>query len=79
MDHRRCIWRNEWLGGHEAEIGYDAGDNVNHHSIYLSGTPEIINISSTSNVNRSGVSAFRLDLQEKPMTPDYNEGPLVTC
>ena len=66
-------------GGREAEIGYDAGHDVNHHSIHLSGTPEIINISSTSNVNRSGVWTFRLDLQEKSMTPDYKEGPLVTC
>ena len=49
------------LGGREAEIGYDAGDGVNYHSIYLSGTPQVINISSTSNVNRNGVWAFRID------------------
>ena len=42
------------LGGHEAEIVCDAGDDVNYCSIYLSGTPEIINVAST-NVNKSGV------------------------
>ena len=45
------------LGRHEAEIGYDAGDGVNYCSIYLSGTPEIINVAST-NVNKSGVWAL---------------------
>ena len=62
------------LGGCETEIGYDAGDDVNYHSIYLSGTPEVINISRMSNVNRSGVWAFRLDLEkdqeEESIMPD---------
>ena len=61
------------LGGREAEDRYDAGDGINYHSIYLSGTPEVINICSTSNVNRSGVWAFRLD-QEK----DQEKEPVVT-
>ena len=61
------------LGGREAEIGYDAGDGVNYHSIYLSGTPEIINITSTSNVNRSGVWAFRLDLEEEAVVTCSDE------
>ena len=69
------------LGGREAQIGYDAGDGVNYHSIYLSGTPEIINISSTSNVNRSGVWAFRLDLEkdqeEEPEVTDQEEEPTI--
>ena len=43
------------LGGREAEIGYDAGDGVNYQSIYLSGTPDVINITITSNVNIRGV------------------------
>ena len=48
------------LGGREAEIGYDAGDGVNYYSILFSGTPEVINIASTSNVGIGGVWAFRL-------------------
>ena len=41
------------LGGREAEIRYDAGDDVNYQRVYLSSPPEIINISCISNVNRS--------------------------
>ena len=63
MDHMRFKWRNG-LRGSEAEIGYDAGDSVNYHGIYLSGTPDVINITSTSNVNRSGVRDFRFYLEE---------------
>ena len=53
------------LGGREAEIGYDAGDGVNYHSIYLSGTPGVLNIASTSNVGIGGVWAFRLDQEDE--------------
>ena len=79
------------LGGCEAEIRYDAGDSVNYYSIYLSGTPKVINIASASNVNRRGVWEFRLDLEkdqeehvvpdqvEESMAPDYKGWPLVTC
>ena len=67
------------LGGREAEIGYDAGDGVNYHSIYLSGTPEIINIASTSNVNRSGVWVFRLDLEEDPVESCYYSENMYIC
>ena len=55
------------LGGREAEIGYDAGDGVNYHSIFLSGTPEVLNIASTSNVGIGGVWAFRLDQEDEPV------------
>ena len=65
------------LGGREAEIGYDAGDGVNYQSIYLSGTPEVINITSTSNVGIGGVWAFRLDQEEEPVVPDQEEEPTV--
>ena len=69
------------LGGREAEDRYDAGDGINYHSIYLSGTPEVINISSISNVNRSGVWAFRLDLEkdqeEEPVVTDQDEEPTI--
>ena len=55
------------LGGREAQVGYDAGDGVNYHSIFVSGTPEVINITSTSNVGTGGVWAFRLDREEEPV------------
>ena len=52
------------LGGREAQVGYDAGDGVNYHSIFVSGTPEVINIASTGT---GGVWAFRLDREEEPV------------
>ena len=53
-------------GVNNAEIGYDAGDGINYHNVYFSGTPEVINITSTSNVGVGGVWAFRLDQVENP-------------
>ncbi len=48
------------LGGREAEIGYDAGDQITFERVPLSDTPAAINITSTSNVGVGGVWAFTL-------------------
>ena len=48
----------------------------------MSGTPEVINIASTSNVNRSGVWVFKLnlekDLEEEPVVTDQLEESMVS-
>ena len=49
------------FGGTEAQVGYDAGDGVNFHSVNGSMTPSIIDIETTSNVNIPGMYIFRLD------------------
>ena len=50
------------VGGTEAQVGYDAGDGVNYHSVPGSMTPSIIDIETTSNVGIAGMYIFRLDL-----------------
>jgi hypothetical protein len=43
------------------QIGIDGGDGVNHYTVPDSLTPDIINITDTSNVNRPGLWIFKLD------------------
>ena len=52
------------LGGTPAQVGYDAGDGTNYYALPESRTPEIINVSSMSNVNISGLFVFRVDSAE---------------
>ena len=49
------------LGGIAAQAGYNAGDGVLSATVPGSRTPEIINITLTSNVGRPGVWTFRVD------------------
>jgi len=51
------------LGGIEATAGYDAGDFRNFFNIPGTGTPEIINITRTSNVGNPGVWMFSTTIQ----------------
>ena len=43
------------------QVGFDAGDGVWFKTLPESGTPQIINITRTSNLRKSGVWAFKLD------------------
>ena len=48
------------IGGTEALAGINAGDGVNSVTIPGSLTPDIINITQTSNVNIPGVWMFKV-------------------
>lgn len=49
------------LGGIPAQVGFNAGDNVQFASIPGSRTDDIINIDERSNVLRNGVFIFQVD------------------
>ena len=46
---------------HVLQVGFDAGDSVNYFALTASRTPEIINVTSMSNVNIPGLFMFRVD------------------
>ena len=52
------------LGGTPAQVGFNAGDGIRYASVPGSQTPEIINISTTSNVAVPGVWIFQVDQEE---------------
>ena len=60
------------LGGTEAHVGFNAGDGVNFANVPGSQTPEIINISNTSNTGIPGVWIFRVDGAEIVPTNSSN-------
>ena len=43
------------------QIGIDGGDGVNHYTVPNSRTPDIVNITRTSNVNQPGLWVFKVD------------------
>ena len=43
------------------QIGIDGGDGVNHYTVPNSLTPDIVNITRTSNVNQPGLWVFKVD------------------
>ncbi|XP_061452969.1 alpha-tectorin-like isoform X2 [Rhineura floridana] len=49
------------LGGIPAQAGFNSGDDKNYYSIPGSRTPEIINITKTSNVHTPGRWVFQVD------------------
>ncbi len=49
------------LGGKPAQVGFNAGDGINHFSIPGSYTDDIVNIEKTSNVGTPGKWVFRVD------------------
>ena len=46
---------------HSVQIGIDGGDGVNQYTVPNSLTPDIVNITRTSNVNQPGLWVFKLD------------------
>ena len=51
---------SDGLAGTEALAGINAGDQINHITIPGSQTPEIINITSTSNIGIPGTWMFKV-------------------
>ena len=49
------------LGGIQAQVGYNAGNNINYYTVPGSGTSSISDIESTSNVGVHGMYIFKVD------------------
>ena len=48
------------LGENPAQVGFDGGDGTDFGVIPISGTADVINIASTSNVGVNGVYVFKI-------------------
>ena len=59
---------------HFKQVGFNAGDNVNYYVIEKSGTPDIVDIETTSNINQTGVWIFRVDQAEITEAPTEDPG-----
>ena len=46
------------LGGMEAQVGYDAGNDINYYTVPGSMTPNVVDIETTSNVGIPGLYLF---------------------
>ena len=68
-----CGSCTDGFGRGEAQAGFDLGTS-DYMFIPGSGTPEIINISSTSNVGREGVWLFRVDDDERSSGTCFDSG-----
>ena len=56
-------------------MGFNAGDGERFASVPGSQTSEIVNIDSTSNVDRQGVWIFRIDEEKFDATQDCRNDP----
>ena len=74
MDNWECLWRKGWLGGTEAQVGFNAGDGIRYANVPGSQTSDIINIDTTSNVGIAGVWIFRVDMAEMVTPPECISG-----
>ena len=48
------------LGGNPAQVGFDGGDGTDFGVVPISGTADVIDIASTSNVGVDGVYIFKI-------------------
>ena len=48
------------LGGNPAMVGVNRGDGIDSTEIPISGTPDVINIASTSNVGVDGLYVIKI-------------------
>ena len=55
------------LGGNPAQVGFNRGDGTNFEVISSSGTADVINITSTSNVGVDGVYIFKISDSSIPV------------
>ena len=49
------------LGGTQAQVGYNAGDNINYYTVTCSMTDRIIDIETRSNVGIPGMYIFQIN------------------
>jgi len=61
-----------------AQVGFDAGDGIWFFAVPESRKPEMINISSTSNVGIPGVWMFRVDQEDTGCTDNSSGMASVT-
>ena len=63
------------FGGTPAQVGFNAGDGLRFASVPGSQTSDIVNIDSTSNVDRRGVWIFRIDEEEIDVSQECRNDP----
>ena len=59
------------LGGNSAQVGFNRGDGTDFGAIPISGTADVLNIASTSNVGVDGMYIFRL--HDDPIETEYSK------
>ena len=66
------------FGGTPAQVGFNAGDGVRFADVPGSQTNDIVNIDTTSNVERPGVWVFRVDQEEVEVTQGCNNNDTIS-
>ena len=66
------------FGGTPAQVGFNAGDGKRFANVTGSQTSAIINIDSTTNVDRPGVWIFRIDEEEIEISQECRNDPTGT-
>ena len=66
------------FGGTPAQVGFNAGDGERFASVTGSQTSDIVNIDSTTNIDRPGVWIFRIDEEEIDITRKCKNDPTGT-
>lgn len=61
------------LGGNPAQVGFNRGDGTDFGVIPISGTADVINIASTSNVGVDGMYIFRIS--DDPIAVEQSKKP----
>ena len=67
------------FGGTPAQVGFNAGDGKRFANVTGSQTSAIVNIDSTTNVDRPGVWIFRIDEEEIEITQECKNDPTGDC
>lgn len=67
------------MGGSEAQAGFSSGDGLLSFSLPGSQTPQVLELSSTSNVQRPGVWVFRVDGNITNTTSQFNHVLVIRC
>ena len=65
------------LGGNPAQVGFNRGDGTDFGVIPISGTADVINIASTSNVGVDGVYIFKIS--DEDIEIFSSKRCLITC
>ena len=65
------------LGGNPAQVGFNRGDGTDFGVIPISGTANVIDIASTSNVGVDGMYIFRIS--DDPIETEYSKRTTYMC